>query len=159
VTATVQAVDAAKRTVTLKGPKGNVRTFKVGDQVKNLPQVKVGDIVEFDYFESVALYVTPKGGKPEAGAAGMVEVAAPGQKPGGVVVNTVEVKAKIEAVDAAKRTVTIKGPEGNVDTFKVGDNVKLDKIKAGDDIVARFTEAVAISVRSPSKGKDAAPKK
>jgi hypothetical protein len=43
VTAQVQAVDLAKRIVTLKGPEGNVFDVKVGDEVRNLPQVKVGD--------------------------------------------------------------------------------------------------------------------
>jgi len=74
-------------------------------------------------------------------------------------VRAIEISAQVVSINKGSRALSLKGPEGNVDTFKVGDNVKLDKIKAGDDIVARFTEAVAISVRSPSKGKDAAPKK
>jgi Cu/Ag efflux protein CusF len=158
VTATVQAVDVAKRTITLKGPEGNVRTLKVGKRVKNLARLKPGDQVEFDYLESVALYVTPPGGNPDAVAGRLVEVSAPGKKPGAVMANTVEVKAKVEAVDAAKRTVTLKGPDGNVTTFKVWEKVNLDKIKAGDNVVARYTEAVTVSVRTPAKGKDAASK-
>jgi hypothetical protein len=45
MTATVQAIDLNTRIVTLKGPKGEVRDIKVGEEAVNLPQVKVGDLV------------------------------------------------------------------------------------------------------------------
>ena len=47
IVATVEAVDAAKRQVTLKGPKGNVVPLTVGPDVRNLAQVKVGDRFAF----------------------------------------------------------------------------------------------------------------
>ena len=43
VTAKVEAIDQAKRTVTLKGPLGNVVFFIVDERVKRLNEVKVGD--------------------------------------------------------------------------------------------------------------------
>ncbi|MRR08399.1 MAG: hypothetical protein EG828_16060, partial [Deltaproteobacteria bacterium] len=55
MTATVQAIDLEKRMVTLKGPKGEVRTIKVGEEAVNLPQVKVGDLVTVKYYESLAV--------------------------------------------------------------------------------------------------------
>ena len=45
MTATVTAIDLKTRMVTLKGPKGEERTIKVGEEAVNLPQVKVGDLV------------------------------------------------------------------------------------------------------------------
>jgi len=54
--ATVEAVDLAKRTATIRGPRGNVHTMKVGDQVK-LENVKVGDQVKVRYTEAVAISV------------------------------------------------------------------------------------------------------
>lgn len=45
-TATVEAIDLAKRVVTLKGPKGNLFDITAGDEVRNLAQVKVGDLVK-----------------------------------------------------------------------------------------------------------------
>ena len=54
--ATVEAVDLAKRTATIRGPRGNVHTMKVGDQVK-LEKVKVGDQVKVRYTEAVAISV------------------------------------------------------------------------------------------------------
>jgi hypothetical protein len=75
---------------------------------------------------------------------------ADGAKPEGVVVNTTELTATVEAIDYAKRTVTLKGPEGNTVTLKVDESAKdFKNVKKGDQVVARFTEAVAISVQKP----------
>ena len=57
VTATVEALDLNNRLVTLKGPKGNVVTFRVDEIVKNLPQVKVGDKLAITYTEALAISV------------------------------------------------------------------------------------------------------
>ena len=44
----------------------------------------------------------------------------------------------------------MKGPAGNVRTFKVDKAVKnFGQIKKGDQVVLRFTEAVALSVVKP----------
>ena len=55
VKATAEAIDLQNRVVTLKGPKGNVFDLKVGEGVKNLPQVKVEDEVVAKYYESIAV--------------------------------------------------------------------------------------------------------
>jgi Cu/Ag efflux protein CusF len=153
-TATVEKIDMATRTVTLKGEDGRLETIKVGPEARNLGQVKVGDKVTFKYYEAVALFVAPT--DPSAGQAQpsyaevtSVERAPAGGKPGGVVTSMVEATAAIDALDRKKRTVTIRGPEGNVRTIKVGDQVALDNVKAGDQVVLRFTEAMAISVEKP----------
>ena len=81
-----------------------------------------------------------------------MQVAPPGQKPAAMVVNTAELTAKVEAIDYKKRTLTLKGPEGNTKTLKIDKSVKKFKnIKQGDDVVVRLTEAVAISVQSPQQ--------
>src|SRR5262245_39980124 len=85
-TAVVQAIDLSTRGVTLKGEDGNVFTFVAGDQVKNLPQVRVGDTVKATYTESVALEVRRvEGGTPELSVAATGGSAAPGEKPAGTV--------------------------------------------------------------------------
>src|SRR4051812_2869681 len=53
ITAKVEAIDPAKREVTLKGPLGNVVTFVVDQRVKRLNEVKVGDEVTADYYVSL----------------------------------------------------------------------------------------------------------
>jgi hypothetical protein len=49
-----------------------------------------------------------------------------------------------------KRTVTLKGPEGNLSTMKVGPAAKRFKeVKKGDQVVLRVTEALLIDVSKP----------
>jgi Cu/Ag efflux protein CusF len=58
MTATIEAIDQATGTVTLKGPQGNSRTIKARDP-KNLQKVQVGDLVDITYTEAVAVRVRP----------------------------------------------------------------------------------------------------
>jgi len=147
MTAVIDAVDAAKRTVTFKMPDGTARAFKVGPEVKNFDQIKAGDKVKTTFYESIAVFVAKTGEKPSATEFGTVEVAPKGAKPGAVVVDTLEVTAKVEKIDYKKRTISLKGPEGNVRTFTVDKSVKNFKnIKKGDDVYLRVTEAVAMVV-------------
>ena len=78
ITATVEAIDYDKRTVALKGPRGNVVELKVGPNVKNFKQIKVGDRVTTKYFESTAFDARKPDESPFAEEASAVQVAAPG---------------------------------------------------------------------------------
>ncbi len=148
--AKVDAVDQEKRLVTLTGPRGKTVTVKAGPEVRNLAQVKPGDVLTVRYLESVALFVRKSSEPPAATEAQAVEVAPKGEKPAGLIVNTVEVTGTVEAVDLANRTVTLKGPEGKSRTIKVDPSVKrLADVKKGDQVVARHTEALALSVDKP----------
>ena len=148
--AKVDAVDYAKRVVTVTGPQSNTVAIKAGPQVRNLDQIKVGDQIVVRHYESVALFVRKSSEPPGVVAAGAVEVAAKGEKPAGAMADTVELTAKVEAVDYAARTVTLKGPAGNVRTLKVDPRVeRLQDVKVGDDVVLRYTEALAIAVVKP----------
>jgi hypothetical protein len=54
---------------------------------------------------------------------------------------------KVSASYEGSRTITLKGPEGKKKTFEVDKSVKvLDKLKKGDDITLRVTDALAITV-------------
>jgi hypothetical protein len=146
-TATVETVDHAKRTVTLQGADGRTRTLKVDKTVRNLDQVQPGDQVMAEYYET-AIVVRPSAEQPTAGEAGLVAVAPRGAKPGVTDVETRVMTAKVEAIDPQQRTVTLRGPQGNAVTLKVGAQVKqCDQVQAGDEVVVRHTEAVAITVQ------------
>lgn len=148
-TATVEKIDLSTREVTLKGEDGTLETVKVGPEARNLSQVNVGDKVTMKYYQALAIFVTPHAGMPSVTEATNLQRAPLGAKPSGQVTNVVERTAIVEAMDPAKRTVTIRGPGGSRNTMKVGDQVKLDQINVGDQVVARYTEAVAISVEKP----------
>jgi hypothetical protein len=151
ITATVEAIDYDKRTVDLKGPKGNVVRLKVGPQAKNFNQVKVGDRVRARYYDTTAIYVRKPTDPPFAEETKTVQVAPPGGKPGAVAVDTTEMTARVEDIDYKKRTVTLRGPQQKTATVKVDKSAKrFDEVKKGDEIVIRHTEAIAIDVK-PAK--------
>jgi hypothetical protein len=151
LTAQVTAIDAAKRTVTLEMD-GKTKTITCGPEVRNFNQIKVGDQVSMTFVESLAVYIQ-KAGAPAGGAElATVTLAPKGAKPGVMVTKSIVLNAKIDAVNANKRTVTVTAPDGASKTFKVAKTVKgLKSLKKGDDVVVRFTEALAIVVTTPKK--------
>jgi len=149
--ATVEAIDLEKRIVTLKREDGSVFDLAVGKEVRNLPQVKVGDEVVVKYYQSIAVQVT----KPEAAEGSEVKEtvarAKPGEKPAGVVAKQVTVTATVEKIDKKKMIATLKGPEGKVVDVKVQNPKNLENVNVGDQVVITYTEAVAVSVEKPKK--------
>jgi len=148
-TSKVTAVDAAKRTVTLTNDAGETNTYKLGKNVRNFDQIKVGDQVKATLLESVAVAVSKSSASPDAGARGVVAVAPKGAMPGVLMAKTRQITAKIVSVDSTARTVTVEGPMGGKPTIKVGPNVNLGELQAGDDVTLRITDALAIRVEKP----------
>ena len=151
ITATVEAIDLANRVVSLKGPKGKSFDLKVGEQVKNLPQVKVGDEVVARYYESITVQLVKPGVPGGAAATQAVGAAKPGERPAGMAANQVSVTATIEDISPKKTYVTLKGPGGKTFDVKVRDPKNLENVKVGDQVEITYTEALAISVEKPKK--------
>jgi len=146
ITASVQAIDKANRTLTIKGPRGRVETVTAGPEVKNFDQIKVGDNVVLRYVEALSLEL--KKGGTAAVARTDREVggtAKAGDKPAAGVGHQVHVTADVVAVDAATQTVSLRGPKQTVD-LKVRDPEQFKLVKVGDQVEATYTEAVALSV-------------
>jgi len=151
-TAKVKAIDLKTRHVTLQRADGSVFQFVAGDDVRNLPQVKVGDDVKVTYYESLA-YEVRKAGEVSPGAA-VTEAAARaplGEKPAGLVGRATTVTATIAAIDKAAPSVTLRAPDGETRTFKVRYPEKLERVSVGDLVDITYTEALAISVTTPEK--------
>ena len=162
ITASVEALDKAKRLVTLKGPEGNTFVVQAGPEVKNFDQIKVGDLVVARYVEALTLELKPGGGQIRERTERENAVAAkPGQAPGAAAGRQVTVIADVMSLDAAKQTVRLRGPQRTVD-LKVRDPNQFKLIKVGDQVEATFTEAVAIALEPaprPAAPATPAPKK
>jgi Cu/Ag efflux protein CusF len=155
-TATVEKVDKATRTVTLKMPNGSTRSVVAGDEVRNFDQIKAGDKVNVQYAEALTIELK-KDGKAVVGrteSSGM-QTAAKGEKPGAVAMREVVAVADVVNVDAGKKIVSVKNKEGRIIDLNVKDPEQLKLIKKGDQVQATYTEAVAISLEPAA----AAPKK
>jgi hypothetical protein len=149
VTATVTAVDAGSRKVTLVTPDGKKTIFKAGPEVENFAQIQVGDQVKATVAEQLVVFVRKNGEPPSDGETAAVALTPLGAKPGVMMANTVEVTAKIEALDLDHRKATLRFPDGTSQTFSVRKDVDMTKGKIGDDVVIRTTEALAILVEKP----------
>jgi hypothetical protein len=152
VSATITAIEKSSRTITLKGPKGDEVKVEAGPEVRNFDQLKVGDVVDMRYRETLAVELKKGGGMKvekteKAGAMG----AKPGETPAGVVGRQVTVVGDVMRVDPATQTVTVKGPQRTVD-LKVRDPEQFKLIAVGDQIQATYTEALALAV-TPAKPK------
>ena len=151
VSATITAIDKATRAITLKGPKGEEAQIVAGSEVKNFAQLKVGDVVNVKYFESLALELKKGGGMKvekteKAGMAG----AKPGATPAGLAGRQVTVVGDVVKLDAATQTVTVKGPQRTVE-LKARDPEQFKLIAVGDQIQATYSEALAVSVTPVAK--------
>ena len=145
VTATVTKIDHKTREVTLKAADGQEYSFVAGDAVKNLAQVKKGDVVTATYTEALA-YEVKKGGKAGADTAVAGGAAAAGKKPAGAIGQQTTVTVKIAAIDPKVPSVTFKGPAGNTRTVKVQHPENLQGVSVGDTVEITYTEALAIKV-------------
>lgn len=68
--------------------------------------------------------------------------------------DVVTVTAKIVAIDQATRMVTLQGPAGRKVTMKVSDQVKnLAQVKAGDELVVKYMEAVSLALEKSTAGR------
>jgi Cu/Ag efflux protein CusF len=152
VTATIQDIDPATRTVLLKNRNGKVVEVEVGEEARNFDQLKVGDVVTAVYRESLTLTLKKEGdGITSVEESPSMERAPAGGKPGGSVGRKVKIMANVIAVNPKANTVTLKGPKGNTVDLKVEDPAQLANIRKGDQVEAVYTEALAISVEPAVK--------
>lgn len=151
-TATVTKINQKTREVTIKTDDGKEHSFVAGDHVKNLAQVKKGDIITVTYTEALAYQVRKHGQASGAETTTAAAAAVPGSKPAGAIAQQTTVTVTITAIDPTIPTVTFKGPQGNTKTIKVKDPQKLVGVKVGDLVDITYTEALGITV-------DKAPKK
>jgi len=151
VSATVTAIDLPTRMVTLKTKAGE-ETIRVGEQAKNLAQVKVGDRVVVTVNVGLVLSLQAPGSKPVApAAAATAGVAAPGERPSGDVRARITGTVTIGAIDMKTRVVTLVTPEGRKFKVAAGPGVAIDKVKVGDQVFAEYEERFAIAVKPAKK--------
>ena len=147
ITAEVVAIDYVDRSLALLGPEGNVVVVEVGYEARNFDEIELGDELKVKYFEAVAVYIEMHGNKPDASAGLVAARSAAGDKPAGIVVETVDISAKVHSIDRSTRSVTLKLHDGRVITTIVDKSVEIyERLEIGDLVHVRHTEAIAIAV-------------
>ncbi len=150
----VTKIDAATRTVTLKNNDGET-TIVAGPEVKNFAEIKVGDRFDVVYEMAVAIELVKVKNPGVTGEQVTTStVTAPqGDKPGMITTNTVTATANVEAIDTAKNTVSLKGPQGNIVKVKVQNPDLMKDIAVNDQVKVVYTEAIAAVVSAPAAKK------
>jgi hypothetical protein len=154
LSARVEAVDAGKRLISLKGPRGNVVEFKVGDQVKRLAEIRVGDTITAEY--KVAALAELREATAEEKSAPIAAVAEAGRAasdapPAAGISRAVRVVTTVEALDRSAQTITIKGPLDGMVAVHVDDPSAFGRLQLGQTIVVTFAESLVLAVEPGAK--------
>ncbi|HKR34400.1 MAG TPA: hypothetical protein VJT10_06150 [Steroidobacteraceae bacterium] len=157
VSATVEAIDVQKRLLSLVGPDGEKITVEVAPQVRNLPQVKVGDRVVARYYKALAAELRSRGDGTGSTQAPVYEAtasrAAEGERPAAMVGAQSRQTVRVTSVDTKNNVVNFYGSDGLARSVPVSSpqgKEFISKLKAGDEVELTYTEAVALSVE-PAK--------
>jgi hypothetical protein len=144
-TATVEAIEAASRTVTLKKPDGTFVSIVAGPDIKRFAEIKIGDKITARYYENVVLLLKQPGDR-ETDSKVKATTGSESVLPGGTKAKQRTITATITAIDPNMPSVTFTGPNGWKYTSKVQDTEALAKVKVGDKVDIVWTEAVLVSL-------------
>jgi hypothetical protein len=154
MSATVEALDVATRMVTLRGTEGRSTTLQVSPDVRNLPQVRVGDKLVVQYYQSMDAEVKPKGTSKTLNVVDKTASAAhaaPGAKPGAMVGNTATTTVVIQSVDKKNHSIMFSGADGLVRSLPIK-RPEAQKfvatLKQGDQVEVTYTEALAVNIEA-----------
>jgi len=150
IEAEVEEIDLQEQTLTLRGQTGNLVTLKADRKENRLSEIKVGDIVEANYWTYIFSEFrspTPEEEKNPIVVFVDADLASAEKPPGasaGIVVRAV---VTVEIINRADKQVTIKGPKGKYLTLPVEDESLLEDLKVGEIVVITYAEAVALSIK------------
>ena len=151
--ATVVAIDPAKRLLTLSDDTGAKVTIKAGPEIRNFAQIKVGDKVVARYYEAIAATLRQRGdgsGTTQApvtdAVAGRAEA---GAKPGVAAATQTVQTVRITDYDKKNHVISFYGSDGLARSLPIKTpqgQAFADKLKVGDEVEVTYTEALALTV-------------
>ncbi|MGF6853115.1 hypothetical protein [Paraburkholderia sp. CI3] len=145
MTAEIVAIDAGNRSLTLKGPHGDVAIVLVSQQVAGFDQLKIGDRVDVLY-KNALLTKVEKASSAGKGIRERVDRRSYAPASGGYEsARQTEVLATVLKIDRKQRLVTLRGAY-QTQTFEAAPDVDLSDVKVGDTVHAAFVPAAAVQV-------------
>jgi hypothetical protein len=146
--AVVETVDQKTREVRLRAANGELVDLVAGPEIRNLPQLAVGDRVRVTYYESVAARMAEPGAGGPTTAAAVAGRAPQGQKPAGLLGATVNMVVTMVSYDPASAVATFTTPEGTTESVVVHPAMRAFAAarKPGDRVDVQLTSAVAVSI-------------
>jgi len=145
-TATIQAIDSASRTITLRDKNGVDDTYSVGPAVQRFDELKVGDTVKTTYIESTVLQVRPAGEAPGPTSTTGAVTPGTGALPAGTMGVQDKMTVTVKSIDADLPSITVTTPDGRTVTRAVENKKNLEGVKVGDKIDITYTRAILMSI-------------
>ncbi len=142
----VEALDTARRWITLQGVRNRPMRLKVAPTVKRFEQIRKGDTVAVGFLESVAVAILTEPSRANASPVGRLLSVAPKGETGVYIAETFRLDAFVEAVDPKGRLLTVRGTDGAVRVVPVfsGIHRKLETLRKGQPLALWLTEPIAI---------------
>jgi hypothetical protein len=148
VTATVDAIEHASRSLTLRKPDKSVTTITVPREYLRFDSLKVGDKVTATYYDNIVLRVKAPGEK-DVNSLKDSLIPIPGAKPGFTIGSQRAITATITAIDPKIPSISLSGPSNWKYSSRVEDKDALKQVKVGDRLDIVWTEAVMLSTTAP----------
>jgi hypothetical protein len=146
---TVQSIDAGARTLVLKRADGSTVTFKAGPEIRRFNQIKVGDQIMTTVTDNCTIFVVKEKLTPSAAASQAVVRTPEGASLGSVIVNAVNIDARVLDVDLDHRTALLQYGPTQARSVNVRPGVDLSQVAVGDTVLVRGTQTISIMVGDP----------
>jgi hypothetical protein len=150
VTATIEAIDQATRTLTVKGKDGIYETLVAGPEMKRFSELKVGDTITARYYDNVVVRLK-KPGEPAVDVDSETVTRSKGAAPAGTAATQRTITVTVTAMDPKTNAVTVNGPNGYAYSRRVRDKKTFAMLKVGDRLDMTWTEALLLSADAPKK--------
>jgi hypothetical protein len=157
VSGTVESVDYAGRTVTIRGQQGNPVTVDVPPNAKRFEQITVGAAVTATYYDRVTVRLKPAGEPAVDRTVEPITTPTPGALPGATRTKQRVTTVTITGWSPADKVVSFTGPNGTSYSRRLLDATDpqiAEGLKAGDRVDVTRTEAVSVSVQPSAAGPD-----
>lgn len=144
VTASIEAIDASNRELSVKKPDGTYEVFFVPTTFKEFDTLKIGDKITAKYYENMVLQLKAPGAADVNKSGGGVVRSE--NTTAGTVSHQRTITATITAIDQKAPSITFSGPNGWKYSTRVEDRNALSKVKVGDKVDITWTEAMVLSL-------------
>jgi hypothetical protein len=153
-TAVVESIDMETRQVGLRAADGELIEVVAGPEVRNLPQLRVGDEVRFDYYESVAAEMAEPEDPGQPLGAVVTDRAPEGALPGGLVATATSQVVEVVSYDPATARAVVRLHDGTTRSFDVHPEMQAFAAarRPGERVLVTTTEALAISIEPRAEG-------
>ena len=146
-TGTITEIDKEARRFVVRG-NGKLTTLRANEQVRNFDQLEVGDRIDFEFTEKVAVGMADPSDSGELAGLAYGSVAEPGQRPGASAGGIATFVVDFLGYDPASNVATIRTADGAVEEVIVQPEMQAfaRARSPGDRVVVAIQTALAVSV-------------